>query len=86
MYRLLFSTRASRAFLSLPRNDAQRVKRALDRLQEDPRTRGVVALHDLRLARYRFRVGHYRILFDINERESVIEVLDIRRRDERTYR
>ncbi len=68
------------------REDALAVKAALDRLQENPRSRGVVALRDLRIATYRFRVGWYRILFDINDRDQTVSVLDIRRRNERTYR
>lgn len=68
------------------REDAQAVKAALDRLQDNPRTRGVVALHDVRIATYRFRVGWSRILFDINDRDQTVSVLDIRRRNERTYR
>ncbi|MDO8751499.1 MAG: type II toxin-antitoxin system RelE/ParE family toxin [Dehalococcoidia bacterium] len=86
MYRLLFSPKARRAFLELRIEDAQSVKAALDRLQENPRRRGVVALHDLRIATYRFRVGWYRVLFDINDRDQTLSVLDIRRRNERTYR
>ncbi len=86
MYRLLFSPKARRAFLEMRREDALAVKAALDRLQENPRSRGVVALRDLRIATYRFRVGWYRILFDINDRDQTVSVLDIRRRNERTYR
>ncbi len=86
MYRLLFSSRARRTFRGLSPQDARRVKEALDRLQDNPRTRGVVALQDLRVAPYRYRVGDYRILFDINDREQNVLVLDIRRRSESTYR
>ena len=86
MYRVLFSSRARRAFRRLSPQDARRVREALDRLRGNPRTPGVVALRDLRVARYRFRVGGYRILFDINDQEQVMAVLDIRRRTEATYR
>ncbi len=86
MYRLIFSQRARRAFRELSPQYARRVKEALDRLQDNPRTHGVIALQDFRLAPYRYRVGDYRILFDINDREQTVLVLDIRRRSETTYR
>ncbi|MBI4339387.1 MAG: type II toxin-antitoxin system RelE/ParE family toxin [Chloroflexi bacterium] len=86
MHRLLFSPPARRAFRELSQQDSRRVKEAFDRLQHNPRTRGVVALQDLRIAQYRYRVRDYRILFDINDREQVVLILDIRRRSETTYR
>ncbi len=86
MYQIALSRRAHRALRDLPAEDARRVADALLRLQDDPRTMGVIKLTGVVVAEYRLRVGNYRILFDIDDQASVVEVLDIRRRSEGTYR
>ncbi|MBI4311817.1 MAG: type II toxin-antitoxin system RelE/ParE family toxin [Chloroflexi bacterium] len=86
MHRLLFAPKARRAFLEFQPQDMLRIKAALDRLQEDLRMPGVVRLREMRVAQYRYRVGDFRLLFDINDREQSVVLLDIRRRNERTYR
>ncbi len=86
MHTLVFSRRAQRAFLDLPQSDALRVKERLEKLQENPRMAGTVKLEDVQVASYRHRVGNYRILFDIDDENRRLEILDIRRRSERTYR
>ncbi len=86
MYRVLFSRRAQRAFLALPQPQAQRVKAAIERLAQEPRTQGTIKLANAPVAEYRYRVGDFRILFDIDDGQKIIEILDIRKRDERTYR
>lgn len=85
MYRAIFYCRAEKAFLDLPKIQAQRVKEAIGRLTEDPHTQGTIKVENAPVARCRHRVGDLRILFDIDDRNQVIEILDIRKRDERTY-
>lgn len=85
MHRAIFSRRAEKAFMSLPDREAQRVKEAIRKLTENPRIHGTVKLEGAPVARYRYRIGDYRLLFDIDE-AKIIEILDIRKRDERTYR
>lgn len=82
MYRALFSRRAEKAFLALPRSQAQRVKAAIEKLAHEPRAHSTIKLDHAPLAEYRYRVGSWRILFDIDDANQVIENLDIRRRDE----
>ena len=86
MHKAVFSRRAEKAFLDLPKNQAQRVKEAIEKLMEDPRTHGTIKLDNAPVGQYRYRVGDSRILFDIDDKNQVIEILDIRKRNERTYR
>lgn len=86
MYQAVFSHRAEKAFLDLPTKEAQRVKQAIEKLEQDPRTYGTLKLENAPVASYRYRVGNYRILFDIDDKARVIEILDVRRRDERSYK
>lgn len=86
MYGAIFSRRAERAFLDLSASQAQRIKDAIQRLMANPRLHGTVKLESAPVTQYRYRVGDLRILFDIDDERQVIEILDIRKRDERTYR
>lgn len=86
MYRAVFSPRARKAFLDLPKPHAQGVREAIERLMSEPRSHGTLKLESAPVAQYRHRVGNFRILFDIDDKNQVIEILDIRKRDERTYK
>ena len=86
MYRAVFSRRAQKAFLALPEAQARRLKAAIEELRQEPRRHGTIKLEHAPVAQYRRRVGDWRILFDIDDRNRVIEIVDIRRRGEQTYR
>ena len=86
MYRVLFSRRARKSFRRFQKPDAQRIRAALDRLAQDPRMPGTIRLVNAPVADYRYRVGNFRILFEIDDEPQQILIYDVRRRDERTYR
>lgn len=85
MYQAVLSSRAKRAFLKLDKQLAKQIAEAVRRLENDPRTHGTIKLEDAPVAKYRYRVRNHRVLFDINYEEKIIEILDIRKRDEKTY-
>lgn len=87
MYTLLFSKRAEKSFLKLPdKKTKSKIKKIMVALRKNPRRTGTIKLQTNFLAPYRFRVGNYRILFDINDKQNQILIFDIKRRDEKTYR
>ena len=86
MYRPIFSRRAEKAFLDLPTNLARRVQQAIANLSEEPRGHRTIKLDSAPVAQYRYRVGDYRILFDIDDDQHILEIVDIRKQDEQTYR
>ncbi|OIP26871.1 MAG: type II toxin-antitoxin system mRNA interferase toxin, RelE/StbE family [Chloroflexi bacterium CG08_land_8_20_14_0_20_45_12] len=86
MYRVTFSHRAEKVFLNLPDKETRRIKEAIEKLKQDPRTHGTIKLENAPVAAYRYRVGYERILFDIDDESKLIEILDIRKRDEHTYK
>ncbi len=86
MYKAIFSRKAEKSFLDLPTKEAGKVKDTIEKLERNPRTYGTVKLREAPVAKYRFRVVNYRFLFDINDKEKVIEVLDVRKRSERAYK
>ncbi|WP_459947813.1 type II toxin-antitoxin system RelE family toxin, partial [Desulfocastanea catecholica] len=49
-----------------------------------PDCQGVKALTNHRYG-YRLRVGHYRVLFDYDGEVGIVEIQEVKKRDERTY-
>lgn len=87
MYAVLYSKQARKSFLKLPDKKTKlRIKKTINLLSKNPRKIGVIKLQTIFIAPYRFRVGKYRILFDINDKQKQILIFDIRKRDEATYR
>jgi mRNA interferase RelE/StbE len=78
-YDVGFATSAGREFRALPPGIKRRVAQAVERLRTNPRPRGVRKLEgDDRL--YRVRVGDYRVIFAIDDRERSIRVTRVRHR------
>jgi len=80
-YRLEFKRSAERAFLGLPREVQQRLDRRLLALQDEPRPPGTKALAG-ETGLYRLRVGDYRIVYEVHDKEILVLVLTIGHRRE----
>ena len=85
MYTIAFSPRAAKSLRKIPRQYQIHIKNKVEKLSRDPYVPGTIKLVDYPAAEFRHRVGNYRILFDVNNEEKTIEILDIRKRDEKTY-
>ena len=77
------SKRVQRELDALRQTDYERVLAKLRALANAPRRRGCEKLYD---AIYRVRVGDFRIIYLVDEKNKRVEVGGIRRRTERTYR
>lgn len=88
MYQLFFLPAAERELsklltkMSFP--EAAGLQQALESLQDIPRPANAVKLRGLDA--YRLRVGHYRIIYEIDDPSRTITVLRVARRSERTYK
>lgn len=78
----LRSKRVQRELDALRQTDYERVVIKLRALANTPRPRGCEKLYD---AIYRVRVGDFRIIYLVDEKNKRVEVGGIRRRTERTY-
>ncbi len=78
MYEIVISKSAEAGFLALSEDMQDRVEAVLKRISMRPH-RYVTRLTGSRA--YRLRVGKYRIILDIDEREKRIEVLRIGHRE-----
>lgn len=86
MYKVLYSPRAVKSLKKIPKDYQIRIKNKIGELIKNPYVPGTLKLVDYPIAKFRYRVGPYRILFDIEDRKRIIEILDIRKREEKTYK
>ncbi len=70
-YRYVYTHRASRDIQGLEENVKKRIGKALKRYGEEP-FKYASKLTDPALGSYRFRVGDYRVVFDIEDDEIVV--------------
>ena len=70
-YRFVYTRRAERDIKKLEPNIKERIDNALLRYSEQP-LRFAEKLSDPILGEYRFRIGDYRVIFDIEGSEIVI--------------
>ncbi len=80
-YRIHIRKRAVKALSALPTTDKIRIRNAIDKLADDPRPPGVRKLADKHQL-YRLRIGYYRIIYQINDQELLVLVVNVgHRRD-----
>ncbi len=89
MYRIEVSPAAYRDLHKLKgkitRIDFERLRSAISSLEANPRPEGVRKIKGAERA-YRIRVGTYRVVYEIFDKELLILLLEIARRNESTYR
>jgi len=82
VYRVELASRAQRELRRVLESERKRIGAALARLAREPRPSGSVKL---RGPLYRLRVGSYRIIYAVSDREEQVVALKIARREKDTY-
>ena len=77
------STRIMRELRRIPPYDRVRVMKVIEALKENPRPHGIVQLEP---NVYRSRVGDYRVIYKVFDKEQLVIIGRVVRRSERTYR
>ncbi len=89
MYRLEVSPAADRDMERLKqriqRRNFERLRTAIRSLADDPRPHGVRKIEGAERA-YRIRMGDYRVVYEIYDKEGLVLILQVVRRTETTYR
>ena len=89
MYRIEVSPAADRDLNRLKKRiqrlDFERLRTAIGNLADDPRPHGVRKIKGAETA-YRIRMGDYRIVYEVYDRDSLVLILQVVRRTETTYR
>ncbi len=83
MYRVeASSTRIKRELRAIPLHDRERVTQVVEALKENPRPHGIVQLEP---NVYRLRIGEYRMVYKVFDREQLVIIGRVARRSEKTY-
>jgi len=82
-YQVRLRRAAQKQLDKLPQQDYEIVAQAISALAQEPRPRRVKKLAESGL--WRIRVGAYRIVYAIDEKESLVIVVRVARRSEDTY-
>ena len=70
-YNLVYTNRAVKDIQKLPLEIKKRIGKALLRYEQDPH-RYSETLRDTKIGSYRFRIGDYRVIFDLEGSEIVV--------------
>ena len=77
LYELTIKRQAIKALQNMPRQNAQRIRRELDKLAAQPNRRDVDVASLTGRPGFRLRVGDWRIIFARDDKAQVIDVLRI---------
>ena len=77
-YELVYTRRAVKDISKLQQNVKERIKKALEKYAEDPLFYAR-KMADPTLGTYRFRIGEYRVIFDIEKDKLIVLRLGHRR-------
>lgn len=85
-YKIFFDTRAQKELGRLAKNNQRRINKKIDQLAKDPGPRGKNFRSLKEYALYRLRVGNLRIIYSIEDRQKIVTIEKVGKRDEKTYR
>ncbi len=83
-YQVRLRRAAQKQLDGLTGRDYQAIARAILALEQDPRPFGVKKLAESGL--WRIRLGRYRVVYAIDDKENLVIVVRVARRTEDTYR
>ena len=81
-YRVVVSPRAVKELRKLPNNMLSRVKEAVMSLKDNPRPVGSRKLVNVQPETWRIRIGEWRALYHIDDREQLVTVAHVFHRRE----
>ena len=81
VWKISFTRSAEKEFSKLPHDIKKRVRDFLrDKVVENPRTHGTAIKSSSLIKLWRYRVGHYRLISQIKDKEVVVIVIKIGKR------
>lgn len=80
-YALIIKKSAEKELLALPRESAVKIKSAIEALADNPRPKGCKKLSG-KADDYRIRIGSYRVVYTISDREVTVWIIKVAHRKE----
>lgn len=85
MYRAVLAKRFKKQIIKFPNKEQARIITKIEASLNNPRL-SATKLEDTSPPIYRIRAGEYRIFFQINEPQKIMEITDVKRRTTQTYK
>jgi mRNA interferase RelE/StbE len=79
VYEIIFESNAEKDLLEMPTEILKNLDSKIQQLKKNPRPQGVKKLIG-KIEGWRIRIGHYRILYQIDDKEKVVKVYRIKHR------
>ncbi|NYT61143.1 type II toxin-antitoxin system RelE/ParE family toxin [Alcaligenaceae bacterium] len=79
-----WSSKAKKQLRKINRKEQGTIIDAVDELEQFPNAKNAIALTNHEHG-YRMRVGNYRVLFDADTEVRIIEIQQVKKRDDQTY-
>jgi len=77
-YTIKIEAKALKSIKKFPKKDALKIKDAIESLSDDPRPIGHIKMKgNNKPSRYRLRVGNYRVIYHIKDKELFVIIIDI---------
>jgi mRNA interferase RelE/StbE len=80
IYQILIKASAQKELFQLPDAMLKRMDQAIQKLGDNPRPKGSVKLKGFDY--YRIRIGSYRLVYQINDKKGILDIIRIRHRNE----
>lgn len=80
MYQVSFSSQSYKFLMDLNLRTRKRIYSKIEKLKEDPITRGVIRIKGTKEEIFRIRVGEYRILYEVDHGVEIIGIIKIGKR------
>jgi len=77
-YKVTFKKSVAKDLRSIPKKDIKRILACIDNLANDPRADGCIRLSEQE--KYRVRQGLYRIVYEIQDKKLVIQIVKVSHR------
>ncbi len=84
MNTIKWTIKALRQLRKINQQDNKRIRNAVNELENMPNCRNVKSLTNHKYS-YRIKVGDYRVFFEFDGAIRIVEIQEVKRRNERTY-
>lgn len=85
MYQASLTRRFKKQILKFPKKEQVKILTKIEAALNNPR-QFATKLEDTSPPVYRMRTGEYRIFFEINDLQRIMEITDVKRRTTQTYK
>ncbi|TVR80850.1 MAG: type II toxin-antitoxin system RelE/ParE family toxin [Chitinophagaceae bacterium] len=82
MYEISITRSAAKELRSIPKHAIKRIVDNIDLLAQNPRPEGSKKIKGTKLNLWRIRIGNYQVVYDIQDKIKIIEIIKIGHRKE----